>query len=82
MIMSVEKEQHEQIESVANHGSLCKRIKNEKENIINSAMWKRQGMPNGAFLKSFCINKKIYILGLCIMNVITVCQPFFLLFFL
>ena len=41
---TAEIEQHEQIKIVASHGSLCKRIKNEKENIINSAMWKRHGM--------------------------------------
>ena len=35
-------EQHEQIEIMENHGPFCKRIKNDKENILNSIMWKRQ----------------------------------------
>ena len=35
-------EQHEQIETLANHGPFCKRIKNDKENILKSIMWKRQ----------------------------------------
>ena len=35
-------EQHEQIEIMANHGSLYKRIKHDKENILKSIMWKRQ----------------------------------------
>ena len=37
-------EQHEQIEIIANHGPFCKRIKNDKENILKSIMWKRQRM--------------------------------------
>ena len=37
-------EQHEQIEIMANHGSFCKRIKNNKESILKSIMWKRQRM--------------------------------------
>ena len=35
-------EQHEQIEIMANHGPFCKRIKNDKENILKLIMWKRQ----------------------------------------
>ena len=35
-------EQHEQIEIMANHGPLCKRHKKDKENILESIMWKRQ----------------------------------------
>ena len=35
-------EPHEQIETIANHGPLCKRIKSDKENILKSTMWKRQ----------------------------------------
>ena len=38
----LQNEQHEQIEIMANHGPLCKRIKNDKENLLNSIMWKRQ----------------------------------------
>ena len=32
-------EQHEQIEIVANHGPLCKRMKSDKGIILKSAMW-------------------------------------------
>ena len=35
-------EELEQIEIRANHRPLCKRIKHDKENILESAMWKRQ----------------------------------------
>ena len=48
-------EQHEQIEIMANHCPFCKRINNDKENILKSIMWKRQRMQNGAFLKSLSI---------------------------
>ena len=37
-------EQHEQIETMSNDGPFCKRIKNDKENILKSIMWKRQRM--------------------------------------
>ena len=42
---------------MANHGPFCKRIKNDKENILKLTMWKRQRMQNGAFLKSLSIYK-------------------------
>ena len=35
-------EQHEQIEIIPNHGPFCRRIKNDKENILKSIMWKKQ----------------------------------------
>ena len=34
-------EQHEQIKIMANHGPLCKTIKNDKENILKLTMLKR-----------------------------------------
>ena len=37
-------EQHEQIETMANYSPFCKRIKNDKENILKSIMWNRQRM--------------------------------------
>ena len=35
-------EQHEQVEIMAYNGPLCKRIKNDKVNILKLTMWKRQ----------------------------------------
>ena len=37
-------EQHDQIEIMANHDPLCKRINNDKENILKSIMRKKQRM--------------------------------------
>ena len=34
-----QKEQHEQIEIMANHGPCCKRIKNDQEHILKSIIW-------------------------------------------
>ena len=39
-------ETHEQIQTMANHGPLCKWIKSDKENILKSTMWKRQKIYN------------------------------------
>ena len=41
---------------MANHGPFCKRIKNDKENILKLTMWKRQRMLNGGFIKSLSIS--------------------------
>ena len=35
-------EQHEQIESISNHGPLRKEIENDKGNILESGFWKRR----------------------------------------
>ena len=48
-------EHHKQIEIMANHGPERKRVKNDKEIIPKSTMWKRQWILTGAFLKSLSI---------------------------
>ena len=35
-------EPHAQIKIMANHGPLCKQVKNDKRNILKSATWKSQ----------------------------------------
>ena len=42
MLVLRQNEQHWKIEILANHGPMCKRIKNDKENILLSTVWKRQ----------------------------------------
>ena len=54
-------EQYEQVEIMANNGPLCKKIKNDKENILKLTMLKRQWIQNGAFLKSLSISNKTYL---------------------
>ena len=40
---------------MANNGPFCKGIENDKGYIFESELWKKQGMYNGAFLKSLSI---------------------------
>ena len=57
-------EQHEQIEIMANYGPFCKRIKKDKENILNLIVWNRQTNVKWCVFKvtqyiKFQINNKI-----------------------
>ena len=40
---------------MANNGPFCKGVENDKGNIFEPELWKKQGMYNGAFLKSLRI---------------------------
>ena len=41
-LMNSQSEPHELIETMANHGPLCKQIKSDKESILKSTVLKRQ----------------------------------------